>query len=135
MALVDTELMTLMRTTVAAQKDAEEMAARLVDAGHAACVHVQPIASTYFWDGARRTEKEWLVEARTQGLAVGQAAWRLRKAMREGHPYDVPMIEAVQVRGESAYARWARGSQKQAADGSPKWRAPARKTAIAHPAR
>ena len=97
----------LLRTTVATRADAERMARRLVDARLAACVHVSEVASVYRWDGKVRQETEFVVEARTTPARRGD----IERAMLDGHPYDVPMVEMAGAYGwlSGAYAKWFRG--------------------------
>ncbi len=97
--------MTLWRTTVGSREDAEAMARRLVESRAAACCHVWPISSTYEWDDKIAAEGEFLVEARGRGWSN-----RLGKAMLDGHPYKVPLVERVgPVFVNGAYAGWAKG--------------------------
>jgi periplasmic divalent cation tolerance protein len=106
--------MALVRTTVASEREANALASRLVDAGLAACVHVQQVRSSYRWHGRRADEKEWLVEART--------TWRLRRqataSMREGHAYELPLVERAAVAVDAAYARWAEQEMAAARHGT-----------------
>lgn len=96
--------MVLLRSTYASQEDAKEAAARLIADRAAACVHLQPVWSTYCWDGKVEAEQEWLLEARTPESRRG-ACWDL---LLDGHPYDNPLVEALppsKVPGR--YAAWA----------------------------
>ncbi len=96
----------LMRTTVGTRADAERLARRLVEARLAACVHVGEAASVYRWEGKVRQETEFVVEARTDARRRQEA----ERAMLDGHPYEVPMVETVEsTLGPSAYARWMAG--------------------------
>lgn len=98
-------MLVLVRTTVARRADADALADRLVERGLAACVHVQALRSTYRWQGAVERADEWLVEARTTPDRVDD----VRAALLDGHPYEVPLVEALRVDGvPEPYLRWAR---------------------------
>jgi periplasmic divalent cation tolerance protein len=100
-----TPSMALVRTTLPSGAAADGLARLLVDRGLAACVHVQPIRSTYRWRGAVEQEDEWLVEAR----ALEQKADAVREAMLAGHPYEVPLVEVLAVTGiPEPYLEWAK---------------------------
>lgn len=97
-----TPRLVLVRTTVGREADARSLADRLLDAG-AACVHTSKVSSRYDWKGKREAADEWLVEART---TIGGEDL-VRRAMAEGHPYDLPLIESWRVEVNGAYAAWA----------------------------
>jgi periplasmic divalent cation tolerance protein len=97
--------MLLVRTTVAKDAQARAIADALVGAGLAACVHVVPVRSSYVWKGRREDEGELLVEARVLPRHAKAAARR----MREGHPYELPLIEVLKVTVGDDYAAWAKG--------------------------
>lgn len=97
--------MALVRTTVGSRDAADALASQLVNAGLAACVHVQEVRSTYRWKGKVEEQAEWLVEARAlESRAVG-----VREAMLADHPYELPLVETLTVTGISKeYLDWAR---------------------------
>lgn len=96
----------LVRTTVETRMQAEALARRLVDARLAACVHVQEVASVYRWQGRVQQETEFLVEARTTPGRRGD----VERAMLDGHPYEVPLVESIRPTALSAaYAAWMKG--------------------------
>jgi len=70
----------------------------------AACAQVSgPLTSTYWWDGAVRTELEWQVTFKT--TVDGYAA--LADHVRTHHSYDVPEILCTPVLdGAPAYLAW-----------------------------
>lgn len=95
----------LVRTTVGTLEQARGLAERLVGLHLAACVHIQPIQSMYRWKGAVQDDAEFAVEAR----CIQSREADVRAAMLEGHPYEVPLVEAWEVQGVPApYAEWAR---------------------------
>jgi periplasmic divalent cation tolerance protein len=94
----------LVRTTVGTEAQARDLAGRLVGLHIAACVHITPVTSIYRWKGAVQDDVEFLVEARC--IAARREA--VREAMLEGHPYELPLVEAWEVHGvPPAYAEWA----------------------------
>jgi periplasmic divalent cation tolerance protein len=99
--------MALVRTTVGRREHADALARQLVNAGLAACVHVQEVRSVYRWQGKVEEQPEWLVEAR----AVESRAVAVREAMLADHPYEVPMVETLTSTGlPKEYLDWARSS-------------------------
>lgn len=99
--------MALVRTTVDKRDHADRLARQLVNAGLAACVHVQEVRSTYKWHGKVEEQHEWLVEART----LDSRAVATREAMLVDHPYEVPLVETFTVTGiPKEYLDWARSS-------------------------
>ncbi len=101
---VSEHALVLMRSTFPDEAAAKAAARRLIEKRVAACIHVQPIWSTYRWKGAIEEDQEWLVEARTTA-DKRDACWG---ALLDGHPYDTPMVEIL---GDSVvparYAQWA----------------------------
>ncbi len=96
--------MVLLRTTVGDEDAAKALASRLIERRVAACVHVQPIWSTYRWQGKIEEDNEWLLEARTLP-DQRDACWG---AMLDGHPYDTPLVEVLPPSVVPArYAQWA----------------------------
>jgi len=100
--------MALVRTTVGTEAQARELADRLVDGRLAACVHVSRVQSSYVWKGRREDATEWLVEARVLAGRTAKAA----DAMRERHPYELPLVECVMVWVDGDYVRWAKALAK-----------------------
>ena len=94
----------LITTAVDSQATAEAIAGALVGDRLAACVHVAaPMTSTYRWQGAVETAREWVVQAKTTPARLDAVMARIR----EMHPYEVPEILAVPVlAGDPAYLAW-----------------------------
>ncbi|HEX6230898.1 MAG TPA: divalent-cation tolerance protein CutA [Actinomycetota bacterium] len=90
--------------TVDSEGAARDLASALVEASLAACVQVVgPVHSTYRWRGAVETATEWLLLMKT---TEGRFA-RLRDAIVNRHPYEVPEIVAVPITaGLPAYLDW-----------------------------
>ena len=99
--------MALVRTTVGTRDAADALALHLVNAGLAACVHVQEVRSFYRWQGKVEEQAEWLVEAR----ALESRAVAVREAMLADHPYQLPLVESLTATGiAKEYIEWARQS-------------------------
>jgi len=96
--------MALVRTTVGTEAQAHALADRLVDDGLAACVHVTSVRSSYVWKGRREDTAEWLVEARVLHRRIHAAV----EAMKDRHPYELPLVELLPTWVDAAYASWAK---------------------------
>jgi periplasmic divalent cation tolerance protein len=97
----------LVRTTLDDAEKARILARRLVDEGLAACVHASEVQSTYRWQGKVHEETETLLECRV--APAGVAA--LRKRILALHPYEVPLVEVLDVRGvPPSYMDWVHGA-------------------------
>jgi periplasmic divalent cation tolerance protein len=83
---------------------APELARELVRRRVAACANVVPTVQSYFWwDDQVQDEPESLLVLKTRSDAFE----RLRDAVVELHPYDVPEVIATQVeQALEPYARW-----------------------------
>lgn len=94
----------MVQTTLAREAQAAELARRIVQAGLAACVQLQPIRSVYVWQGQAHDEAEWRLDIKTR-MALYPA---LEAFLREHHPYETPEIVALPViAGSAAYLEWA----------------------------
>jgi len=91
-------------TTTASREDAERIARELIDERLAACVQVAgPITSTYRWQGAIESSREWLCLIKSRQDLYAE----LEAAIRRLHPYEVPEILALPVvAGNPAYLAW-----------------------------
>lgn len=83
---------------------ADRIATALVQARLAACVQQVPgIRSTYRWDGRVETADEVLLLIKTQDARLDEVV----ASVRALHPYEVPELLAVDVRGGlPAYLDW-----------------------------
>lgn len=83
---------------------APELARALVQRRVAACANLIPAVRSFFWwDGEVKDEPEALLILKTRSDAFE----RLRDAVIELHPYDVPEIIATDVdQALATYARW-----------------------------
>ena len=102
----------LVHTSLPSEVQAQHMASALVDVGLAACVQVQPMHSSYRWQGQVCREPEWQLSIKTQA-----SNWpALCDWLRQHHPYELPELIALPlIAGDSAYLQWvADNSQHQA---------------------
>lgn len=98
----------LVLTTCADAAEADALAASLVEEKLAACVNtLNPVVSTYRWQGRIEREQEVLVLIKT--TADRFAA--LETLIRARSSYEVPEIIALPVTcGASAYLAWLKSS-------------------------
>lgn len=91
-------------TTFDKRRDADELAASLVEKRLAACVQILgPVTSVYRWQGKTETAEEWICTAKTRTDVYPQ----LESAIQSQHPYDEPEIIAVPiVQGSDNYLGW-----------------------------
>jgi periplasmic divalent cation tolerance protein len=91
-------------TTVAKRRDAESLAGLLVKNSVAACVSVLPgTRSFYRWKGKFCREGEYLLFIKTSRRALP----RLKKLLREHHPYELHELLAWEVKdGHEPYLNW-----------------------------
>ena len=94
----------LVLTNLPDRAAAERLAALLIEQRLAACVNIlAPCRSVYRWKGAVQRDEEHPMLIKT--TAERYAA--LEKALRAGHPYELPEIIAVPIeRGLPAYLDW-----------------------------
>ena len=94
----------LVLTNLPDRAAAERLAALLIEQRLAACVNIlAPCRSVYRWKGAVQRDEEHPMLIKT--TAKRYAA--LEKALRAGHPYELPEIIAVPIeRGLPAYLDW-----------------------------
>ena len=83
---------------------AEKLADMLVEKQFAACVNIlAPCRSVYRWKGAVQHDEEHPMLIKTTSERYAE----MEKALRAGHPYELPEIIAVPIeRGLSAYLDW-----------------------------
>jgi periplasmic divalent cation tolerance protein len=101
----------LVLTTCANTREADALAAGLVEAKLAACVNAcNPVTSTYLWQGKIEREQEVLLLIKT---TRGRFA-ALEEQIRARSSYDVPEIVAVPIDAGSAdYLGWIEASVGQ----------------------
>jgi periplasmic divalent cation tolerance protein len=88
-------------STVGTEDEASRIASALVERRLAACVNVvSGVASTYRWQGAVQTDREWLQVIKTRRDRFEA----VRTAIRELNTYEVPEIVMLDITdGDEAY--------------------------------
>ena len=103
-------------STVASERDADEIALLLLERSLAACVQIEgPIVSLYQWEGRMHKDEEYRLVIKTSS-----DAWpALKETLSEIHPYDEPQIVLLEVLDATAgYRDWvwnqtrSRGSEQ-----------------------
>ena len=102
-------------TTTGSEREAEAVAALLVERRLAACVQVVgPVSSTYRWQGEVERGREW------QCLVKTRAAFypAVEAAIRDAHSYEEPEILALPIlAGSRGYLAWIDESCAAAEEG------------------
>jgi uncharacterized protein involved in tolerance to divalent cations len=75
------------------EEEARRLSKVVIDGRKAACAHVYPIESLYWWKGSIENEHEWEVSFKT----VLPLYPDLVKIISEEHSYEVPVINAASV--------------------------------------
>jgi periplasmic divalent cation tolerance protein len=90
---------------------AEELARFLVEGRLAACVNIVPqVTSVYRWEGKVQKQAESLLVIK----CPKETAKRAVEALVEKHPYDVPEVIVLTVKGgNSGYFDWVRASTER----------------------
>jgi periplasmic divalent cation tolerance protein len=100
----------LVLTNLPDRAAAERLAEALIEARVAACVNIlAPCRSVYRWKGAVQHDEEHPVLIKTTAERYPE----LERAVRAGHPYELPEIIAVPIeRGLPAYLDWVAAESK-----------------------
>jgi len=99
----------LVLTNLPDRAAAERLADMVIEQKLAACVNILACRSVYRWKGAVQHDEEhpMLIKTTTERYPA------LEKALREGHPYELPEIIAVPIeRGLPAYLDWVAAESK-----------------------
>jgi periplasmic divalent cation tolerance protein len=101
---------TLVLSTTESRDQARRIAEALVDRKLAACVNIIPkITSIYRWKDKVEEAEEWLLLIKTSRSAFE----RLRTALKELHPYELPECIAVAIDdGSEEYLNWISDAMK-----------------------
>jgi periplasmic divalent cation tolerance protein len=88
----------------APKEKADEIAGKLLEEKLVACVNlIEGIKSKYWWDGKIQTDEETLLIIKTKKELIDPLTTRIK----ELHPYDVPEIIALKIKGGSTeYLNW-----------------------------
>lgn len=86
------------------QKKAKDLATILLKKRICACVNIiKLIESLFWWKGKINTEKETLLIIKTKNSSFT----KLKKAIQDNHPYDVPEIIAFKTdKINKKYLQW-----------------------------
>ena len=100
----------LVLTNLPERAAAERLADLLIEKQLAACVNIlAPCRSVYRWQGAVRHDEEHPMLIKT----TAERYPALERALRAGHPYELPEIIAVPIeRGLPAYLQWVAAETK-----------------------
>jgi periplasmic divalent cation tolerance protein len=94
----------------APREKASEIARHVVEEKLVACVNITDVKSVYTWKGKVEEADEALLIMKTREPMFA----RLKKAVSEIHPYDVPEIIGFPVtKSSEKYLRWVEGSTSQ----------------------
>lgn len=92
-------------TTTETKEEARTIARAAVEAGLAACVHMEEITSLYMWDGKVNEGREVRLTMKT----AAEAYPALEALIQRLHSYDLPAVYAFEVvKGCPAYMEWVR---------------------------
>ena len=101
---------TLVLSTTESIDQARRIAEALVERKLAACVNIIPkVTSIYRWKGKVQESEEWLLLIKK----TTDAFERLRAALKEMHPYELPECIALAIDdGSEEYLKWISDSMK-----------------------
>ena len=107
MKINPTDLPVIILTTVPDTVAAEKLAMLVVERRLAACVNIIPgVRSIYYWQGELVRDNEVKLLIKTSSARAEEA----QKTIREHHPYSVPEITTLGLRGDVSmqpdYWRW-----------------------------
>lgn len=93
-------------TTTETKEEAQTIARAAVEAGLAACVHMEEITSLYMWDGKVNEGSEVRLTMKTAAEAYPE----LEALIQRHHSYDLPAVYAFEVvKGSVGYMEWVLG--------------------------
>lgn len=97
----------IVTTSCEKKKDAENIAVLVLKKRLAACVQISsPVTSSYWWKDKIVTDKEYLVNMKSDNALFE----RLAEVIRKVHPYEIPEIVATElIAVDKAYMRWLSG--------------------------
>ena len=90
-------------STFSDEGSAKELGRKVLTARLCACVNITKIQSMYWWEGRLEDQEEFLALFKT----TRGSAPKLKKALAELHPYEVPEIMELEVADLSKpYLSW-----------------------------
>lgn len=100
----------LVLSTAESTDQARRIAEALVERKLAACVNIVPkITSIFRWKGKVQESEEWLMLIKTTKTAFT----RVRDAIKEMHPYELPECIAIEIDdGSEEYLNWISDAMK-----------------------
>jgi periplasmic divalent cation tolerance protein len=96
--------MRIVLTTAGSQNEARRIADALVERKLAACVNIiSKVQAIYRWQGKTQEAEEWLLLIKT----TANLFEKLRDAIKELHPYELPECISIAVDdGSKEYLNW-----------------------------
>jgi periplasmic divalent cation tolerance protein len=82
--------------------NARKMAKLLISNKLIACANIFPINSIYPWEGKIREDMEFSLIVKT----TDNRFEKIKKILKENHPYDVPCVTKIPVEPNDSYAQW-----------------------------
>jgi periplasmic divalent cation tolerance protein len=90
-------------TTVETERQAEDLAQKILAGKLAACVQIQRIKSRYWWNGKIEHSDEYLLSIKTKAGLFSD----LSEFIVENHPYETPEIVRIPIAdGSDKYLEW-----------------------------
>ena len=90
-------------TAVEKQKDAKDLARKIIKARLGACIHISKIKSFYKWKGKIENAKEYKLEIKT----LSKNYQKLKELIIKNHKYELPEIIVIKIeRGYDKYLNW-----------------------------
>ena len=96
---------TVLYIPIDTRENAKLLAKDLVEQNLIACANIIAVDSVYRWDGVVQDSSEFVVIAKT----TADAEERVRAAIIDVHPYDVPCILSFPAEANAPFADWVRG--------------------------
>jgi len=81
---------------------AKKISAALIEKKLVACANHFPIEAIYWWQGAVQNEKEIVSIVKT----TEKNFEKVKKAIEQIHPYEVPCIMGIRAEANDAYEKW-----------------------------
>jgi periplasmic divalent cation tolerance protein len=90
-------------STCGSRKEAQKIARDILQRRLVACVNVMPVTSYYRWKGKVRTDREYLILAKTRSEVIR----KLKARILALHSYQLPEIVSLRIdHGYQRYLDW-----------------------------